>query len=101
MHRKVKIVSLTVVMLILAGVVAVMTLDGARQRALLVAAVEARTGAELQIDGELSVSIYPSLSVSAESITFAIPRAGAAGQVRRLQFSLDAKSFAAIVRAAA
>ena len=92
MRRYKKSIVLGVVALLLVGLGVYFATDEARQRATLIAAIEAWTGGTIQIAGDVSFSVGQISSVSAERVTFALPDAGSAGTVGRVRISFDTLS---------
>jgi hypothetical protein len=92
MRRYKKFIALGVVVLLLVGLGIYVGTDKARQRVILVTAIEAWTGGTFQIEGDVSFSIGRLSSVSAERVTFALPRAGSSGTVGRIRVSIDTLS---------
>ncbi len=89
MRRFKKSIALGVVVLLLVGLGVYIGTDKARQRTILIAAVEAWTGGTFLIEGDVSFSIGRISSFSAEQITFALPDTGSAGTVGRVRVSVD------------
>ena len=92
MRRYKKSIVLGVVVLLLAGLGVYIVTDKARQRATLIAAIEAMTGGTIQVAGDVSYSVGRITSFSAERITFALPGAGSTGTVGRIRVSIDTLS---------
>jgi uncharacterized protein involved in outer membrane biogenesis len=64
---------LLVIISVLAVVAFVLTIDPNKLKPILIQEVKARTGYQLQIDGPLSWSFYPHLSVKIEHMTLQLP----------------------------
>ena len=92
MRRYKKSIVLGVVVLLLAGLGVYIATDKARQRATLIAAIEAMTGGSIQVAGDVSYSVGRTTSFSAERITFALPGVGSTGTVGRIRVSIDTLS---------
>ena len=93
MKRRYKIsIALGVVVLLLVGFGVYFVTDEARQRAILIRAIEASIGGTVQIEGDVSFSVGRISSFSAERVTFALPDAGTSGTVGRISVSVDTLS---------
>ncbi len=92
MRRFKKSIAVGVVVLLLVGLGVYIGTDKARQRTILIAAVEAWTGGTFLIEGDVSFSIGRISSFSAEQITFALPDTGSAGTVGRVRVSIRTSS---------
>ena len=85
-------IALGAVLLLLVGFGVYIATDEARQRAILISAIEASIGGTIQIDGDVSFSVGRISSFAAERVIFALPDADSSGTIGRIRVSIDTLS---------
>jgi hypothetical protein len=85
-------IALAVVLLPLVGFGIYIATDEARQRAILISAIEASIGGTIEIEGNVSFTIGRTSSFAAERLTFALPDAASTGTIGRIRVSIDTLS---------